>query len=254
MTTNQSDNENSASKNITVGFPLYPGCTLLDFAGASQVFAMTPGFEVIWLASSVESIKTTEKVSVLPEYNFHCHPEIDILFVPGGGADGVIEAMSDPEIQAFLKRTADNKHAQWIGSICTGAFVVAAAGLFNGCQVRTYWSQLQNLALFSQLTVCQNIYPRSIFDEDNQRFSGGGVSSSIDLALEFVERLKGKDVAETTQLAIQYAPDPPVSTGDTAQAAEAGQQFIVDQLLEKQQVPFIDPIYKAVKQITQNNS
>lgn len=48
------------SATITVGFPLYPGCTLLDFAGATQIFAYTPGFKVVWVAATLDPITTTE--------------------------------------------------------------------------------------------------------------------------------------------------------------------------------------------------
>lgn len=159
MIANRSDKEDSASKNITVGFPLYPGCTLLDFAGASQVFGMTPGFEVIWLASTVEPVKTTENVRVLPEYSFDDHPQLDILFMPGGGGEGVTDAMSDLVMQTFIKRIADLETTQWLGSVCTGAFILSAAGLFNGCKATTYWSQLANVALFKELIVQKDRTP-----------------------------------------------------------------------------------------------
>ncbi len=205
-----------SSSTITVGFPLYPGCTLLDFAGATQVFAYTPGFEVVWIAATRDPVPTTESVSVLPSATFDDHPPLSILFMPGGGSDGVGAAMLDPRFQGWLKQTA--AQAEWVGSVCTGAFILAAAGLFDGCRATTYWSARPVLALFPDVELVPG-YPRWHLDEENKRFSGGGISSSIDLALKLVETIAGREAAQTSQLFVQYAPSPPVHAGDPTEAS-----------------------------------
>lgn len=200
----------------TVAFALYPGCTLLDFAGATQIFAYTPGFRTVWIAATADPIATTEGVSVLPNATFAQTPAADIVFVPGGGGDGVTAAMTEPHIQQWLKTVAPN--ARWAGSVCTGAFVAAASGLFDGCAVTTYWSARSALALFPQLEVVPG-YPRWQIDRERKRFSGGGISSSLDLALELVKDIAGESAAQWTQLMNQYAPDPSVHAGDPTQAS-----------------------------------
>jgi cyclohexyl-isocyanide hydratase len=190
---------------------LYQGCTLLDFAGATQIFAFA-GFEVIWLAPTLEPIKTTENVQVLPHCTFDDAGALDIVFVPGGG-EAVGTVMQDSTYVDFVR--AAGGQARMAGSICTGAFIVAAAGLFAGCEVTTYWSQRENLALFPNLTVSAG-YPRFVIHRN--RFSGGGISSSIDLALELVSSILGPTQSMSTQLSVQYAPDPPFQSGDPAQA------------------------------------
>jgi len=191
---------------------LYDGCTLLDFAGATQVFAFAPGFEVVWLAPTLAPIETTEKVKVLPHATFGQAGKLDILFVPGGG-DQVGTVMQDSTYVDFVKSAGGQ--ARLAGSICTGAFIVAAAGLFDGHEGTTYWSQLENLALFPNLTVPAG-YPRWVIS--GNRFSGGGISSSIDLALELVSMISGPTQSMTTQLSVQYAPNPPFQSGDPSQA------------------------------------
>lgn len=204
------------SQPLTVGFVLYPGCTLLDFAGATQIFAYSGGFTPVWIAASTDPISTTEGVQVLPGYSFAEHPALSMIFVPGGGGEGVSAAMLDADLQAWLRATAAN--AQWVGSVCTGAFVLAAAGLLDDCDCTTYWSARDVLALFPTLRVVPG-YPRWHVDEVRKRFSGGGISSSMDLALRLVELLGGIEMAQTTQLSNQYAPDPPVHSGDPTQAS-----------------------------------
>jgi cyclohexyl-isocyanide hydratase len=202
---------------ITVGFVLYPGCTLLDFAGATQIFAYTTGFDVVWIGEDLATpIATTESVSVNPSATFANHPPLDIVFVPGGGDTGVGAAMQDPALMRWLDSVAGD--AQWVGSVCTGAFILAAAGQFDGCQVTTYWSARPVLAMFPALTVVPG-YPRWHLDVEKKRFSGGGISSSIDLALRLVEVIAGPQAAQTAQLRNQYAPQPPVHAGDPTEAS-----------------------------------
>jgi cyclohexyl-isocyanide hydratase len=157
---------------LRVGMVLYDGCTLLDFAGATQVFAFAPGFEVVWLAPTLDPIETTESVKVLPHCTFADAGDLDIVFVPGGG-DAVGTVMQDSTYVDFVR--AAGSQARMAGSICTGAFIVAAAGLFDDCEVTTYWSQRENLALFPSLRVSAG-YPRFVIHGD--RFSGGGIRRS----------------------------------------------------------------------------
>lgn len=234
-------------KSIVVGFPLYDGVTLMDFTGATDVFNVAYGyFTPIWLAEEKKPVKTSAGTFVYPNYSFdEPHPPIDILYVPGGNADGVINnAMFNQTYQNFIKKTAAG--AQWAGSVCVGAFILAAAGLLNNCTVTTYWSQLNNLGLLD--TYC-NIkipegYPRGIIDEKQKRFTGGGVSSSIDLALMLVEKIKGNRMAEASQLYVQYAPDPPVHTGDPATAPPS---LVKDVLIRQASITSI--YYEAVQRL-----
>ncbi len=215
-------------KNLIVGIPLYQNCTLMDFAGATQVFATPFGFEPIWI-SNEDKITTSEGVTVVPNYNFDNCPPIDILFIPGGSAqsslkaplDGVPAAMQNKALLDFIAQRA--KTASWKGSVCTGAFVLAAAGVLKNTKATTYWSQIPVLGLLSpklKLKIPKG-FPRFLFDKKNKIFTGGGISSSIDLSLEIVRIVKGKRVAEMTQLFIQYQPKPSTNAGDPQHAPKA---------------------------------
>jgi cyclohexyl-isocyanide hydratase len=197
-----------------VVLPLYKGSTLLDFAGATQIFAFA-GFTPIWVASSLDPIITTENVRVLPGDTFdkvRQNGAVEVLFVPGGGPE-VAEAMQDDTMIGFIRNVG--RKARYTGSVCSGAFLVAAAGLYDGCEVTTYWSQRENLALFPNLRVAAG-YPRWVIC--GNRFSGGGISSSLDLALELVSLISGPTRSMSTQLINQYAPNPPYTSGDPGQA------------------------------------
>ena len=222
---------------MRAGFPLYQGCTLLDFAGATQVFAFA-GVTPVWLGARVEPVTTTEGVQVVPGGTFDDPGEIDILFVPGGG-DAVAKAMLDKTLVGFVRETGSV--ASWAGSVCTGAFILAAAGLLDGYEATTYWSQRENLALFPKVKVSAG-YPRWVIH--GNRFTGGGVSSSIDLALVLVSLISGPTASMAAQLSIQYAPDPPYQSGDPAQAPPE----VAAQVLKRQK-KFTSKMRKAVEKL-----
>jgi cyclohexyl-isocyanide hydratase len=235
----------AAQSPLRVGMPLYTGCTLLDFAGATQIFALGAGYKVDWLAPTLDPITTTEKVQVLPRVAFADATPYDILFIPGGGS-AVGDVMQDATYVDFLR--AFGSQAGWAGSVCTGAFLVAAAGLFDGHEATTYWSQLDNFRLFSRITVPPG-YPRWVLSDrgpGNRRFSGGGISSSIDLALELVNRVGGEVASETAQLANQYAPAPPYDAGDPSTAPPA-----VTAAVLASQASFTAAIHQATCAVTQ---
>ena len=149
--------------------------------------------------------------------------------------------MLDPRFQGWLKQTA--AQAEWVGSVCTGAFILAAAGLFDGCRATTYWSARPVLALFPDVELVPG-YPRWHLDEENKRFSGGGISSSIDLALKLVETIAGREAAQTSQLFVQYAPSPPVDAGDPT---EASPELVIS--VTQSQAAFTAGLIAATRQV-----
>ena len=238
-------------KTMVVGFPLYDGVTLMDFCGASEVFTFpreaVPAFIPILLAAEKQPVKTSEGLYIYPNYSFNePYPPIDILFVPGGNIAGVTTAMFDETFISFIKKNAAT--ASWTGSVCVGAFILAAAGILKDCSATTYWSQVANLALLKKklnLKIPKN-NPRGVLDKKRKIFTGGGISASIDLALMLLENIKGKAYAQSSQLNIQYAPKPPVHAGDPEQASKK----LVQKTL-KEQDPITAAYYALVQKILQ---
>ena len=114
--------------------------------------------------------------------------------------------------------------------------------MLEGYEATTYWSQRENLALFPGIKVSAG-YPRWVIH--GNRFSGGGISSSIDLALELVSLISGPTASMTAQLSVQYAPNPPFQSGDPSQAPPE----VTKQVLEGQ-VDFTAKIRKSVEILT----
>lgn len=231
----------------TVGVLLYPHCTLLDFAGATQMFAEWAGhWNPIWIAESPGPVPTSEGVEVVAGYGLNDHPPLDIVFVPGGAGAAVAAEMENPAIQDWLKAQDDG--ARWIGGICVGTFILAAAGLLRDASVSTHWllvPTLRDAASKFGITVPEG-YPRSVVDRDRRRFTGGGVSASIDLALRLLSELGTPAVANSSALITQYDPELPqgIKPGNPNDADPA----IVKALDANPNIQknFVDPIAAAV--------
>lgn len=235
----------------TVGIVLYQHCTLLDFCGATQIFVgyASQGWTPIWLSENMDPIQTSEGMYVLPQATFDAVKDVDILFVPGGAGAGVKAAMENSAYMKLLQQAAQAD--KWIGSVCVGTFILAAAGVLDGSTCTTHWvalNQLRRLDKACTITVPAG-YPRQLIDTASKRFTGGGVSSSIDLALTLLRDLGSISQANHSALMNQYAPVLPtgVLPGQPNEADPATVASIEnDPQIHKK---FLAPIMAGVDQI-----
>lgn len=191
--------------------PIFPNATLLDIVGPWQVFAAVPGATLYLAAAGTAPVTTREKMTLLPDHDFAGCPPFDVLMVPGG--PGQVEAMEDEAYMDFLRTRGAG--ARYVASDCTGALLLAWAGLLDGFTATTHWASIPCLKLFPRVRVAEG-YPRYVVD--GNRVTGGGVSSGIDQALEMGRMIFGDEAAQQAQLRIQYAPDPPLRAGDPSTA------------------------------------
>lgn len=196
---------------ISVGLLLFPRLTQLDLTGPFEVFSRTPGVTVHLIWKSLDPVTSDSGMSITPTATFANVPPLDIICVPGG--PGVAELMEDDETLAFLRQCADN--ADYVTSVCTGSLVLGAAGLLTGKRATCHWMSRDLLPHFGAEAVDARIV------RDGNTITGGGVTAGIDFALSIVEALRGRAVAEETQLAIEYDPEPPFQSGSPRSADPA---------------------------------
>jgi transcriptional regulator GlxA family with amidase domain len=113
---------------------------------------------------------------------------IDTLLVAGG--DGVLAAAADPEVVRHVRRLA--RGARRVTSVCSGAFVLAEAGLLDGRRVTTHWRRCAQLA---ERYPAVTVDPDPIFVRDGDVWTSAGVTAGMDLALALVEQDRGREVA-----------------------------------------------------------
>lgn len=193
---------------MNIFFVLFDNVTQLDFTGPVQFLSRLPGAKIFVASKDGMAVTTDSGFSILPGIGFANCPQADIICVPGG--HGVREAIGDPAIVDFVKAQAPG--AQWITSVCTGAFILGAADLLHGKRATCHWGYTHLLPLFGATHEAGRVV------RDGNLVTAGGVTSGIDFALELIAMIAGEEVARTVQLALEYDPAPPFSGGtpDTA--------------------------------------
>lgn len=182
---------------------VYPNCDGLDVCGPCEVFYWAnvwlprfgktgePGYECQILAAQVGPVATLSGVAIQATHSYHAVTDgFDTLMVVGGGVWNREQAFSDPALLDFVRATAPR--VRRVASICTGAFILAAAGLLHHRRVTTHWMFADALASeFSSVTVDSSL----LFARDGNIYSSGGITAGIDLALALVEEDLGREIA-----------------------------------------------------------
>jgi cyclohexyl-isocyanide hydratase len=126
---------------LKVGIPLYSGFDSLDVFGPYQTFTFA-GMDRYLVAADSTPVESFEGVRLSPRSTFACCPQLDVLFVPGG-ADPVSAVLlkghpgGNPFLDFLITQAAN---AQLVCSVCTGALLLAGAGLLDGCIATTHWA------------------------------------------------------------------------------------------------------------------
>lgn len=183
----------------------YPDMTLLDLVGPLQAWSVWPGTDIELVWKSTDPIPTDTGLAVVPTHRFEeADANPDILFT-GGGLEGTTRAMADAEVIEFMGSRGET--AGWVTSVCTGALILGAAGLLEGYRATTHWMALDALPEFG----AEPVKERWVIDRN--RATGGGVTAGIDFGLALMAEIAGPELAETVQLALEYAPSPPFDSG-----------------------------------------
>ncbi len=193
----------------SVGIFIFDNVEVLDFAGpyevfttASRVFNKTASspenlaFEVFTVGKTKQSIYARAGLKLHPDYSITSHPTPDLLLIPGGV---VSKELEDNDIISWIKSTSS--HTTITASICTGAFLLAKAGLLEGKSSTTHWEDIDDLrTLFPTLHVEEN---RRWVDEGSI-VTSAGISAGIDMSLHLVERLMGQELAVNTAKQMEF--------------------------------------------------
>jgi len=195
---------------VNIVFVLFDNVTQLDFAGPVQFLSRLPGAKTHIASKDGKAVSTDCGFAIVPNTSFADCPQANIICVPGG--HGVREAIADTAIVEFVREQA--KAAEWITSVCTGSFILGAAGLLNGKRATTHWAYTQLLPRFGAT------HEEARVVRDGNLVTAGGVTSGIDFALELMALAKGEDVARSIQLALEYDPAPPFDGGHPSRTAQ----------------------------------
>ncbi len=187
---------------------MFDEMTQLDLTGPYEVFQRVPSFQIHLVSKDGGPVHAEGGMRIAADTDITSLPPLQILFVPGGF--GVNAVMEDARMLDVIRR--QGLQAQYITSVCTGSLVLGAAGLLQGYRATTHW--MSHHLLHKLGAIPENA--RTVIDRN--RFTGGGVTAGIDLALRIVGEIYGRETAERIQLMIEYNPDPPFDAGSPERA------------------------------------
>lgn len=191
-----------------IGILLYPDVEVLDFAGPYEVFtcatrvarlkdpqAEAP-FDVCTIAATREPVRARAGLSVLPDHTLDSHGPLDVLLVPGGVVD---RELGHAAVTGWIARTAGE--VELTASVCSGALLLAQAGLLHGRPATTHWDDMELLKAYPSVQVL----PQRRWTDDGNIVTSAGISAGIDMALYLVQRFAGRELALGTAHRMEYA-------------------------------------------------
>jgi putative intracellular protease/amidase len=199
---------------MLVAIPLFPRFTALDAVGPYEVLQRIPSIDVVFVGHRRGEVRTENgMLGVTCDATFDEIGAPDVVVFPGG--IGTRRLIHDEGIRAWLQSV--HPKTRFTTSVCTGALLLAAAGLLDGLTATTHWGAAD---LLNELGA--RYVPERVVEHLPQRIiTAAGVSSGIDMALRLVELLVDRQAAQASQLLIEYDPQPPFDSGALAKADEA---------------------------------
>jgi len=193
---------------LIVGILLYDEVEVLDFAGPFQVFTTATRvytraypdspklFNIMTIAVDSQPVLARGGLQVLPSHTFDNPAHLDVLIVPGGIHTGQLER---PSVIEWIARKASETTIT--ASVCTGAFLLAKAGLLDGKSVTTHWEDIQDLRkMFPNILVREN----QRWVDEGRNVTSAGISAGIDISLYLVARLADHELAVKTARQMEY--------------------------------------------------
>jgi putative intracellular protease/amidase len=203
---------------MDIAFLIFDRLTMLDAVGPYEVLHRVPGADVKLVATE-PGLKRDEKgiTGLVADYSIADVTEPDVLVIPGGW--GTRALMKDEEVLEWVRSV--HSTATFTTSVCTGALILAAAGLLDGKRATTHWLATDIIAEHGAIVADERVV------RDGDIITAAGVSSGIDMALTLAAEISDVDAAQAIQLQIEYDPQPPFDAGSPKKAPAE----IVDRLV-----------------------
>ena len=192
--TTKTELERIKNSKMKIAFYLQPGVEILDFAGPMEVFAYA-GYEVYTVSETKEPILSQGILKIIPDYSIKDAPAADILAFFGGNAANAYQVK---EVIDWVKAQEDVKY---YFSVCTGAFVLAEAGILDGKTATTFHSALSGLEKnYPKVNVKRNVR----YVDNGRVITTAGVSAGIDGALHMIAKLQSPEKAKEVAFYMEY--------------------------------------------------
>lgn len=196
---------------LQIGSLMFNGLDQIDLTGPFEVLARIPNSTYRLYGKTDAMIRDLKGLRLTPDAALADAPQLDVLHVPGGFGQEAL--MEDEEVLGWIRKQAAGAHS--VFSVCTGALICGAAGLLKGRRATTHWASFNLLPFFGAIPVNERVVV------DGNWVFAAGVTAGIDGALRLAAELRGEAVAQSIQLYMVYAPEPPFNAGTPETAPPA---------------------------------
>jgi transcriptional regulator GlxA family with amidase domain len=193
---------------INVGIYIYNDVEVLDFAGPFEVFStasrvkarVDPGshnlFHVFTIGEKMAPILANGGLQVVPKYDISGHPKIQLLIIPGGVVN---DELRKENVISWILASSDM--ADITASVCTGAFLLAKAGLLESKTATTHWEDIDDLhSTFPDVKIKNNVR----WVDEGAIITAAGISAGIDMSLHIVSRVADENLAARTARQMEF--------------------------------------------------
>lgn len=187
----------------TLAILIFDDVEVLDFCGPFEVFSVAsrytdpPAFNVLVVAEKVGPVLTRGGLSVNAHHRLADCSQPDVLLVPGG--QGTRKEMHNPALVEWVGRAA--ARAELVLSVCTGALLLAKAGLLDGLGATTHHGAID---LLRQTAPNATVYADRRFVDNGRVVCSAGIAAGIDMSLHVVGRVLGEEIAGKTAKQMEY--------------------------------------------------
>jgi len=193
---------------MKIAILLFDNFTALDVAGPYEVLSNIPGANIYFTAEKAGLYKNNKGMQISADYSLSDIPDPEILVIPGGfGIDAIL---GNQNILNWIK--AVHEKSLWTTSVCSGALLLAEAGILNGRKATTHWNRVEQLKKYPVEFVNER------YVKDGKIITSAGVSAGIDMALYLTGLAFNDKLAQLIQLAMEYDPQPPFNSGSPQKA------------------------------------
>jgi Transcriptional regulator containing an amidase domain and an AraC-type DNA-binding HTH domain len=204
---------------MKIAILIFDNFTALDVIGPYEVLSRVPNSEIYVTAIKQGLYSDGKSLNIEAKYSLKDIANPDILIISGGF--GIDALLSNREIITWVQNA--HKTSLWTTSVCSGALLLAAAGILKNCKATTHWNRKKQLKEYGVSIVNER------FVKDGKIITSAGVSAGIDMALYLVSLLVNERMAQAIQLSMEYDPKPPFDSGSPEKAPKE----IVEALKQK---------------------
>jgi putative intracellular protease/amidase len=189
----------------------YDHMTALDAVGPYEVLSRLPGADTTFVGVQRGPVRCdTRRLAIVADAALDELVRPDVLVVPGWSGSKQEDLLAPGAVQEWIR--AVDQHTTWTTSTCTGAIVLAAAGVLTGRRATTHWLATDWLAGLGALPAAERVV------RDGKYVTAAGVSAGLDMALTLAAHITGDRNAMALQLLLEYDPDPPFDAGSVDKA------------------------------------